>query len=286
MDNIIANMNLTDRLQRIIFIAENEMKLTQSEVLTPLHLFIACLLERTGVLGEIFLKGDFDIDYLREVAKETKRSSNVQAATRSFFNVPITKDVEEVAKTAIGYMNHYNQIHLNEGHFLKALVTSKVIDELLTEHNKETILTLGTTARDMITHLQPYTFPIESSRRIRKVMNNDYEDLVQFVEQNFPGWAQTIKDGLLLVDPPIYVAFGEDGHLIGFAAFDVYMKKKCYFGPMGVMPSQRTKGIGYQLLHYCLRDMKEIGYEYAIIGGAGPIEFYEKACNAVVIPAT
>jgi hypothetical protein len=30
--------------------------------------------------------------------------------------------------------------------------------------------------------------------------------------------------------------------------------------------------------------MKEIGYEYVIIGGAGPIEFYEKACNPVVIP--
>jgi len=49
--------------------------------------------------------------------------------------------------------------------------------------------------------------------------------------------------------------------------------------------SNRTKGIGYELLHHCLKDMKEIGYEYAIIGGAGPIEFYEKACNAVVIPA-
>ncbi|WP_425454571.1 hypothetical protein [Gracilibacillus dipsosauri] len=38
------------------------------------------------------------------------------------------------------------------------------------------------------------------------------------------------------------------------------------------------------LLHYCLKEMKEAGYEYAIIGQAGPIEFYEKACQARVIP--
>lgn len=30
--------------------------------------------------------------------------------------------------------------------------------------------------------------------------------------------------------------------------------------------------------------MKEIGYEYVIIGQAGPIEFYERCCNAKVIP--
>ncbi|MCS0787578.1 hypothetical protein NX021_05290 [Cytobacillus firmus] len=62
----------------------------------------------------------------------------------------------------------------------------------------------------------------------------------------------------------------------GFAAFDVYRNRKGYFGPMGVVKTSRIKGAGNALLHHCLRDMKEIGYEYAIIGGAGPIEFYEK----------
>lgn len=49
--------------------------------------------------------------------------------------------------------------------------------------------------------------------------------------------------------------------------------------------SNRDKGIGYDLLHHCLREMIEIGYEYAIIGGARPIEFYGIACNAVVFPS-
>ncbi|WP_309446338.1 hypothetical protein [Peribacillus butanolivorans] len=72
--------------------------------------------------------------------------------------------------------------------------------------------------------------------------------------------------------------------MVGFAGFDIYKNKKGYFGPMGVSVSNRISGIGYSLLHNCLKDMSNVGYEYAIIGAAGPIEFYEKACNAVVIP--
>lgn len=85
-------------------------------------------------------------------------------------------------------------------------------------------------------------------------------------------------------EPPVFVAFSGDGELIGFAAFDSYKGKKGYFGPMGVAKGIREKGTGSALLHACLMNMKEIGYEYAIIGGAGPIEFYEKVCRAVVIP--
>ncbi len=55
---------------------------------------------------------------------------------------------------------------------------------------------------------------------------------------------------------------------------------------MGTSFFNRIHGIEYTLLHCCLGEMKEIGYEYAVIREAGPIEFYEKACNAVVIPKT
>ena len=34
----------------------------------------------------------------------------------------------------------------------------------------------------------------------------------------------------------------------------------------------------------CLRAMRESGYGYAIIGGAGPMKFYEKAVGATIIP--
>ena len=45
----------------------------------------------------------------------------------------------------------------------------------------------------------------------------------------------------------------------------------------------RGQGIGKSLLIKCLEAMKQMGYGYAIIGGAGPIEFYEKAVQAEVI---
>lgn len=182
-------------------------------------------------------------------------------------------------------MNRYNQIYVNEGHLLKALITTEVIENLLSEENKKLILTLGTTSRDMITHLGHYIFPNINTPLIRRVNLKDQYNLIQFVEMNFSKeWSQTIRDAFLFSEPSIYIAFDSNENIIGFAAFDVYRNKKCYFGPMGVSKTNRIKGIGFALLHHCLKDMSEIGYEYAIIGGAGPIEFYEKTCNAVVIP--
>ena len=69
--------------------------------------------------------------------------------------------------------------------------------------------------------------------------------------------------------------------MIGFACHEATCK--CFFGPTGVDESFRGMGIGTHLLFACLQDMKNAGYAYAIIGGAGPVEFYEKAVGAIVI---
>ena len=55
-------------------------------------------------------------------------------------------------------------------------------------------------------------------------------------------------------------------------------------GPTGVLEKERGKGIGRALLLACLWGLREMGYAYAIIGGAGPVEFYQRECVAVVIP--
>ena len=47
--------------------------------------------------------------------------------------------------------------------------------------------------------------------------------------------------------------------------------------------SLRGKGAGAALLLACLHDMATLGYGYAVIGGAGPVAFYEKVCGATVI---
>src|SRR5690625_271305 len=269
---------------RILKNAETEFELSKSKVLKPEHLLLACLHEKTGVLGEIYLKCDIEITSLRALVKDRENTTNQNTTNSMFFNVTISTEVIKVFEVAIRYMKRYNQIYVNEGHLLKALITTNAIDKFLTDENKKVILNLGTTPRDMITYLGKYKFPEVNSNIVRKVNNGDFNRLVNFVESNFSnGWSQTIKDAFLLSEPPIYIALDNE-EIIGFATFDVYKNKKCYFGPMGVSISNRINGIGYSLLHHCLRDMKEIGYEYVVIGGAGPIEFYEKACNAVVIP--
>lgn len=52
---------------------------------------------------------------------------------------------------------------------------------------------------------------------------------------------------------------------------------------MGTAKHNCVNGVGKELLHHCLYSMKQDRYEYAIIGQAGPIEFYERSCNASLI---
>ncbi|EJQ47828.1 hypothetical protein IEI_03359 [Bacillus wiedmannii] len=45
---------------------------------------------------------------------------------------------------------------------------------------------------------------------------------------------------------------------------------------MGTAKQNRVKGVGEQLLQCSLHSMKQEGYEYAIIGQAGPVGFIMK----------
>ena len=40
---------------------------------------------------------------------------------------------------------------------------------------------------------------------------------------------------------------------------------------------------GIALLLATLHGMKDAGYGYGVIGGAGPVDFYKKCCGAIVI---
>lgn len=71
------------------------------------------------------------------------------------------------------------------------------------------------------------------------------------------------------------------GKLVGFGCYDT--TRRAFFGPTGVSETARGQGIGKALLLLCLHDMYAQGYGYAIIGGVGPVEFYEKAVGATVI---
>ncbi|MET4560030.1 GNAT superfamily N-acetyltransferase [Lysinibacillus parviboronicapiens] len=278
-------VKVTNRMISIMSNAENEAELSTYKVLQPVHFLIACLAEKGGALGEISWKSTLEVASLRVLAEELCTDLNQHTATSEFFSVPVTEDVLTVLEVAFQYMKKYKQVYMNEGHLLKALLTTHMLDHYVSDEDKKILLSLGTASRDMIAYLDQYQFPQVHSNFIRKVNAHDANDLLHFVEHQFSKqWSETIRSAFLLDEPSIYIAFDSKDEIVGFAAFDVYKNRKGYFGPMGVSHSNRVKGIGYSLLHHCLKDMQEIGYEYAIIGGAGPLEFYERACKAVVIP--
>src|SRR5437588_10362562 len=73
-----------------------------------------------------------------------------------------------------------------------------------------------------------------------------------------------------------------DQRVIGFAAYEC--TRKAFFGPTGVAETERGRGIGKALLIAALWGLRELGYVYGIIGAAGPVEFYQEAVGATVIP--
>ncbi len=69
--------------------------------------------------------------------------------------------------------------------------------------------------------------------------------------------------------------------IIGYAVYNVTALD--YFGPTRVLEEYRGKGVGKALLLRSLRALKDEGYNYAIIGGVGPVNFYEKSVGATLI---
>lgn len=69
--------------------------------------------------------------------------------------------------------------------------------------------------------------------------------------------------------------------ILGFACYETTARN--FFGPTGTLESERGKGIGKLLLIKSLESMRAMGYAYAIVGGVGPAEFYQKTVNAKII---
>ncbi|RDI45513.1 GNAT family N-acetyltransferase [Falsibacillus pallidus] len=272
---------MTDRLKRIIENAEKEAVRDKCLIVDPDHLLAAFLMERTGVFGEIFLKGQFHLESIKRGMEHSKKEGFVHP----IFKTRVTSSILELFLKATEIRERYGQFHLNEGHVLKALMMSGEVDHLLTKEQKAVLISHGTTARDLIVHLPSIMEKSFEDSFIRVARVEEKERVCAFVREHFSAdWAETVWNGMETEVPTVFLAENEKGDYIGFAAFDAYKKKKGYFGPMGVLPESRQGGMGKNLLLSCLKEMSNRNYEYAVIGGAGPIEFYEKTCCAAVIP--
>jgi predicted N-acetyltransferase YhbS len=104
----------------------------------------------------------------------------------------------------------------------------------------------------------------------------------RFVETNFSrSWADEISVGFASQPVSVFVATIER-ELVGFAAYEC--TRRGFFGPTGVIPAAQGKGIGKALLLASLIALREMGYVYAIIGAAGPVDFYRNTVGAIAIP--
>jgi predicted N-acetyltransferase YhbS len=131
--------------------------------------------------------------------------------------------------------------------------------------------------------LEPLLDPLKDAGvQIRRAQPFEITHVRKFIEEDFSiAWADEVSVGFANKPVSVYVAT-RNATVIGFAGYEC--TRRSFFGPTGVIESERGHGIGKALLIASLWGLRELGYVYAIIGGAGPVEFYQETVGAIVIP--
>ncbi len=131
---------------------------------------------------------------------------------------------------------------------------------------------------DMIASLHDLPKPqLEPTVKLKRAFCGDKPEILAFVGEHFSRtWISEAE--MALFHRNCFVAT-ENGEILGFACYDA--SARGFFGPIGVHPDHRGRGIGKALLLRTLEAMKEDGYAYAIIGWVGsPAPFYQKTVDA------
>ncbi len=119
---------------------------------------------------------------------------------------------------------------------------------------------------------------------IRRPMPHEKGTVKHWIARVFSeAWGEEFECSFKTFPVTSLIALRND-KLVGFACYDVTCRG--YFGPTGVVESERGKGIGKELLIRSMLGLRELGYAYAIIGWAGPIDFYVKTLGAIPIPGS
>ena len=117
---------------------------------------------------------------------------------------------------------------------------------------------------------------------VRRAYPFDLSRTRRFITRHFSeSWADEAEAGFARLPITCWIAV-IDRRVVGFACVEA--TAKAFFGPTGVDPAHRHKGIGAALLVASLHDLRNQGYAYGIIGSAGPVDFYVKSVGAIVIP--
>ncbi|MFV3075760.1 GNAT family N-acetyltransferase [Niveispirillum fermenti] len=131
--------------------------------------------------------------------------------------------------------------------------------------------------------LPPGPEPLPPGVTLRRALAPEAPAILPWIAARFgDGWQAEAAAALSACPARLYLAHRDDGTLLGFACHDVTARG--LFGPTGVDAAARGTGIGTALLLAALRAMAADGYAYAVIGGAGPVDFYRRAVGAIPIP--
>lgn len=115
---------------------------------------------------------------------------------------------------------------------------------------------------------------------VRGALAPERPPLMRWLGDHFPYWVEEV-DATFARMPVSCILALRDREILGFACYDAIRKN--FFGPTGVVESERCKGVGRALLLAALHAQRAQGYAYAIIGGVGPAEYYAKAVGAMLI---
>lgn len=119
--------------------------------------------------------------------------------------------------------------------------------------------------------------------QIKRALAPDRQKVVDFILANFSqGWADECAAAFSNQPVSCYIAV-KNHSVIGFSCYESTAKN--FFGPIGVLESERGQGIGAALLLHSLLSMRDLGYAYAIIGWAAEtaIPFYQSRVQAVLL---
>ena len=119
-----------------------------------------------------------------------------------------------------------------------------------------------------------------------RVQPKDFDKTFDFVKQHFPDgtWPEEVKYSFRLTPPTTFIAKDAKNEIVGWSTHSLFFPGS--FGPTGVLESLRGKGIGSDLLLWCLWDLKQNGLDTCeIMWVTGDtVKFYSKVIGAYISP--
>ncbi|MBN1900498.1 GNAT family N-acetyltransferase [Candidatus Sumerlaeota bacterium] len=116
---------------------------------------------------------------------------------------------------------------------------------------------------------------------IRRAQESDWNGIEKFLAANWKCWIDEARSSFDNKPKTLHICIHK-GEVVGFSGYEGNNKGMGWFGPMGVLPVTRGKGIGAILCLLCLQDIALLGHRRAIIPWVGPVRFYDKVCGAVI----